>query len=107
MSHSKIISVFLRYAGNHYPLMHGYIPEERTPQPHSRESLMIRITGLSIEQSCPCFIPAGINAEDRCGAPTGSAVPLHSGMWCQWGYVAMDSSPNGCDTPHQRLLCFE
>jgi hypothetical protein len=24
MSHLKIISVFLRYAGNHYPLMRGY-----------------------------------------------------------------------------------
>ena len=73
MSHLKIISLFLRYAGNRYPLMRDYMPEERTPQLHSRESLMIRITGRSIEQYCPCFILAGINAEDRRGAPTGSA----------------------------------
>ena len=72
MSHFKSISVFLRYAGNHNPLTRGYIPEERNPQPYSRESLMIRITGPSSEQYCPCFILAGMNAEDRRGAPTGS-----------------------------------
>jgi len=72
MSHLKSTSVVLRYAGNHYPLMRGYIPEGRTPQPHSRESLMIRITGPSTEQYRSCFILIGINAVDRCGAPTGS-----------------------------------
>jgi hypothetical protein len=80
MSHLKIICVFLRYAGNHYPLMRGYIPKERIPQPHSGESLMIRITVPSNEQYCPCFIMADINTEDRCGAPTGS-VSIISQQW--------------------------
>ena len=60
--------------------MCGYIPEEWTPQPHSRESLMIRITRPSIEQFCPCFILSGINAEDRCGASTGS-LRIISQQW--------------------------
>ena len=28
-------------------------------------------------------------------------------MWRRWGYVAMDSIPDGCDIPHQRLLYSE
>ena len=78
------------------------LPESLTPSiPHGIWDFMTYCPLRSVSTGLLSLIVTTVTIVDRL-----IHVPLHNGMWCRWGYLAIYSSPNGCDTPHC-LLCFE